>query len=148
MLNGYSMGGPLILSGIRPYIDGRGDMYGDELVLSYARIIHGDAAAFARRCSDGIFAGRSFPTEPRLIALLDRSSGWRRIASDEAGVIYVDRRLALEEAFELLSKLADRHPVPMCAPTWRRVLEIGRGSHARPATCGRDSCELRMSNGL
>ncbi len=32
VLNGYSMGGPLILSGIRPYIDGRGDMYGDELV--------------------------------------------------------------------------------------------------------------------
>ena len=29
VLNGYSMGGPLILSGIRPYIDGRGDMYGD-----------------------------------------------------------------------------------------------------------------------
>src|SRR5439155_6832644 len=29
VLNGYSMGGPLILSGIRPYVDGRGDMYGD-----------------------------------------------------------------------------------------------------------------------
>ena len=37
VLNGYSMGGPLILSGIRPYIDGRGDMYGDELVVGYAR---------------------------------------------------------------------------------------------------------------
>src|SRR5262249_6135993 len=33
VLNGYSMGGPLILSGIRPYVDGRGDMYGDELVV-------------------------------------------------------------------------------------------------------------------
>ncbi len=46
VLNGYSMGGPLILSGIRPYVDGRGDMYGDELVLGYSRILHGDAAAF------------------------------------------------------------------------------------------------------
>ena len=34
MLNGYSMGGPLILSGIRPYIDGRGDMYGDPSSLA------------------------------------------------------------------------------------------------------------------
>ena len=49
MLNGYSMGGPLILSGIRPYIDGRGDMYGDELVVGYSRIAHGDAAGVRRR---------------------------------------------------------------------------------------------------
>src|SRR5258707_6144417 len=46
VLNGYSMGGPLILSGIRPYVDGRGDMYGDDLVVGYADIVHGDAAAF------------------------------------------------------------------------------------------------------
>ena len=48
MINGYSMGGPLILPGIRPYIDGRGDMYGDELVVGYARITHGDAGRIGR----------------------------------------------------------------------------------------------------
>ena len=48
VLNGYSMGGPLILSGIRPYIDGRGDMYGDELVLGYSRIAQGDARRIRR----------------------------------------------------------------------------------------------------
>ena len=42
------MGGPLILSGIRPYVDGRGDMYGDELVRRILpRIAHGDPQAFA-----------------------------------------------------------------------------------------------------
>src|SRR6476659_890398 len=46
VLNGYTMGGPLILSGIRPYIDGRGDMYGDELVVPFARISQGDAKVF------------------------------------------------------------------------------------------------------
>src|SRR5258707_5765271 len=46
VLNAYSMGGPLILSGIRPYVDGRGDMYGDELVLDYVQIIRGNKAAF------------------------------------------------------------------------------------------------------
>ena len=45
VLNGYAMGGPLILSGIRPYVDGRGDMYGDELVVDYKRITDGDAAS-------------------------------------------------------------------------------------------------------
>src|SRR5439155_23981347 len=89
VLNGYSMGGPLILSGIRPYVDGRGDMYGDELVVGYANIVHGDAVAFdeaVRRWNIrwAILSNGS----KQLIALLDRA-GWRRIAGDKVGVIYV-----------------------------------------------------------
>src|SRR5258708_9368066 len=53
VLNGYSMGGPLILSGIRPYVDGRGDMYGDELILGYARIAHGGPKSFASAVKHG-----------------------------------------------------------------------------------------------
>jgi hypothetical protein len=65
-------------------------MYGDELVVGYARIGSGDARAFddaVRRwnISWAILPNRSKP----LIALLDRS-GWRRIASDKVGVIYVN----------------------------------------------------------
>ena len=50
------------LSGIRPYVDGRGDMYGDELVLGYRKISNGNAASIRRRRTVvGISAGRSFP---------------------------------------------------------------------------------------
>jgi hypothetical protein len=89
VLNGYSMGGPLILSGIRPYIDGRGDMYGDALVLDYARISGGDAAAFAEAVKRWNIRWAILPNRSeRLIGLLDRS-GWVRIRKDTAGVIYV-----------------------------------------------------------
>jgi hypothetical protein len=89
VLNGYSMGGPLILSGIRPYVDGRGDMYGDELVVGYANIVHGDARAFDETVKRWNIRWAILPNgSNRLISLLDRA-GWRRIASDKVGVIYV-----------------------------------------------------------
>ena len=89
MLNGYSIGGPLILSGIRPYVDGRGDMYGDELVVDYAHIIHGDAPAFARAVKRWNIKWAMLPNDSKLLPLLDGTAGWKRIASDPAGVIYV-----------------------------------------------------------
>jgi hypothetical protein len=90
VLNGYSMGGPLILSGIRPYIDGRGDMYGDELVLGYKRILEGDPATLAAAEQRWDIRWAMLPNGSRkLIALLDRSPQWRRIHRDEIGVIYV-----------------------------------------------------------
>jgi len=42
VFNEYSFGGPLILAGIRPYIDGRADMYGDAFVADYTTIGNGD----------------------------------------------------------------------------------------------------------
>lgn len=90
VLNGYSMGGPLILSGIRPFVDGRGDMYGDTLVLNYARIVHGDSKAFAATVNQWDIRWAIVPNgSKQLIQLLDRSPGWRRIASDGVGAIYV-----------------------------------------------------------
>lgn len=89
LLNGYSMGGPLILAGIRPYIDGRGDMYGDALVSGYVRIDHGDRAAFEDAEHQWNIRWAILPQKARLIGVLDSSPGWRRIAGDEAGVVYI-----------------------------------------------------------
>jgi hypothetical protein len=90
VLNGYSMGGPLILSGIRPYVDGRGDMYGDALVVGYSRIVHGDAAAFDAAVKRWNIRWAIVPNDGKqLVAILDRSPGWRRIARDHVGAIYV-----------------------------------------------------------
>lgn len=90
VLNGYSMGGPLILSGIRPYIDGRGDMYGDELVLGFYRMARGDRAEFAEAAQRWNIRWAIIPNDSKgLIALLDTTPGWRRIHSDKVGAIYV-----------------------------------------------------------
>ena len=89
VINGYTMGGPLILAGIRPYVDGRGDMYGDQLVIDYANIIHGDPIAFARAVGRWNIRWAILPNQSRLIPLLDRSPGWRVLTRDRVGVIYV-----------------------------------------------------------
>lgn len=90
VLNGYVMGGPLILSGIRTYVDGRGDMYGDELVIGYKSITDGDAAKFEEAVQRWGIRWAILPHRyKKLVALIDRSPGWRRIHQDEVGVIYV-----------------------------------------------------------
>ena len=89
VLNGYSMGGPLILSGIRPFIDGRGDMYGDALVTDYVRITSGDSKAFEQAVRQWNIRWAILPHRSRLVWLLDHEPGWRRIASNPAGVVYV-----------------------------------------------------------
>jgi hypothetical protein len=89
VLNGYSMGGPLILSGIRPYVDGRGDMYGDELVVGYYRIVQGDPKALSDAVGRWKIRWAILGSRSKLIPLLDRSPGWRRIRQDKVGAIYV-----------------------------------------------------------
>jgi len=90
VLNGYSMGGPLILSGIRPYVDGRGDMYGDDLVVPFARVSQGDPKAFGEAVQRWDIRWAIVPNRSeRLIALLDRTPGWRRLKRDRVGSIYV-----------------------------------------------------------
>jgi hypothetical protein len=92
VLNGYAMGGPLILSGIRPYIDGRSDMYGDPFVLDYKRITDGDAAALEAAVNRWNIRWAILPPRyKKLVALLDHSPEWRRVREDEAGLIYVRR---------------------------------------------------------
>src|SRR4051812_42582396 len=89
VLNGYTMGGPLILSGIRPYVDGRGDMYGDELVVGYYRIAQGDPKAFADAVHRWNIRWAILARDSKLIPVLDRTPGWRKIRQDKVGAIYV-----------------------------------------------------------
>ncbi|HEV2594664.1 MAG TPA: hypothetical protein VGU01_05630 [Sphingomicrobium sp.] len=89
VFNDYSMGGALILSGIRPFIDGRGDMYGDALVLGYARIAGGDPKALADAVSRWRIRWAILPNGSKLVPVLDRTPGWRELRRDKVGIIYI-----------------------------------------------------------
>jgi hypothetical protein len=90
VLNDYQFGGPLILAGIKPYIDGRSEMYGDEFFADYVKIIDGDRARFDRAVARyGIRWTILAERDHALIAQLDKSKNWRRIHSDRIGVIHV-----------------------------------------------------------
>ncbi len=90
VFNEYTLGGPLILAGIRPYIDGRSEMYGDAFMNDYVAIADGDMAKFDRAISKYNIRWAILPNDrKRLIAGIDRSGQWRRIYADKVGMIYV-----------------------------------------------------------
>jgi hypothetical protein len=89
VLNSYAFGGPLILAGIRPYIDGRGDMYGDAFMFEHQRLMRGDMAEFRSAAKRwGLKWTIVSPLDP-LSAKLDSEPGWRRIYADRWAVIHV-----------------------------------------------------------
>jgi hypothetical protein len=90
VLNEYSFGGPLIVRGIKVYMDGRTDLYGDDYFREYLRVWRGDPAAFERAERKCGFCWTMFPPDnKRLIALLDHRAGWKRFYSDKYAIHHV-----------------------------------------------------------
>lgn len=88
VFNDYNFGGSLILAGVRPFIDGRADMYGDAFVRDFDAAANGDDAAFAAAVRRwGIRWTILMPRSP-LVARLDAAPGWRRVHADRWAVIH------------------------------------------------------------
>jgi hypothetical protein len=92
LFNGYTFGGPLILAGMKPYIDGRAEMYGDKFVMNYVTIAAGDIDDFNQTAQKFGIVWTILPWgDKRLIDKLESSGRWRRLYSDHIGVIDVHR---------------------------------------------------------
>lgn len=90
VLNEYSIGGPLILRGIPVFMDGRTDVYGDEHFLHYREIWDGNPREFAAAHAKWRFCWTIFPVDQKeIVALLDKSAGWKRIYTDKTATIHV-----------------------------------------------------------
>ena len=89
LLNSYGFGGYLIYKGVKPFIDGRSDMYGDDHFKRYLRITDGDQAsldsALAQYHADWTLF---MPGEP-VVRLMDAKPGWRRLYSDRFAIVHV-----------------------------------------------------------
>jgi hypothetical protein len=87
VFNDYGFGGYLMSIGRRPFIDGRADMYGDDLLRRF-----NDTANLPRLLDEYRIDWTLLrPTSPHL-ALLDRLTGWRRLYSDDTAVVHVRSR--------------------------------------------------------
>ena len=88
VFNEYAFGGYLIFKGVKPYVDGRADMYGDAWVQQYLAIASG-----AQPAVDDAFKRWNIrwtilsPREP-LVHMLDARPGWRRIYADSFAVVH------------------------------------------------------------
>jgi len=88
VLNTYSFGGYLIFNGVRPFIDGRSDMYGDALFTRQMSLVRGDPAAFDEAVKDyGLAWTILAPREP-LVRQMDAKPGWKKIYADRWAVVH------------------------------------------------------------
>jgi len=91
VFNSYSFGGPLILNGIRPYIDGRADMYGDDFTTDHNAIVMGDRRRLDRAVDRFGIRWTILQQGSPLIAVLDKDPQWRRIYADGSAVVHQRR---------------------------------------------------------
>jgi hypothetical protein len=94
VLNGYGNGGYLIFAKVRPFIDGRADMYGAEFMALYHRIGSGEPDAIEDTLKRYDIAWTIFPPNQGAVAIMDREPGWKRLYSDTHAVVHV-RTVAL-----------------------------------------------------
>ncbi|MEI9964900.1 MAG: hypothetical protein WDM92_09465 [Caulobacteraceae bacterium] len=90
VFNDYNFGGYLIFQGVRPFIDGRADMYGDAFVNSYFDATReGNPDTLDRLIGKYHPAWAIFSPDNPAVRLLDRTPGWRRIYADKYAVVQV-----------------------------------------------------------
>jgi hypothetical protein len=86
VLNDYDFGGYLIFKGVRPYIDGRADMYGDAFVADDTQIQLGNGDAIDRAVQHyGIRWSIMAPGRQAVAAL--NGEGWREVYRDQYAVV-------------------------------------------------------------
>lgn len=90
VFNSYEFGGFLIYRHVRPFIDGRADMYGSAFVQRYLAPFGPDRTAFEQAVQryDVRWALIATDSKPMLY-LLDTLPGWRRLYGDSIAIVYV-----------------------------------------------------------
>ena len=89
VLNRYDFGGYLIFRGIRPYIDGRADMYGDAFMADYLALLRPSPDQPEAVLRERAIAWTLFRPGDEIVTQLDALPGWRRIYADDIAVLHV-----------------------------------------------------------
>ncbi len=89
VLNEYGFGGYLIWAGIRPFVDGRADMYGDAFLSQYGDATRSPGPVLDRLIARYGIAWTILLPGDAVAAALDRMPGWRRIYADPYAVVHV-----------------------------------------------------------
>ncbi|CAN0622725.1 conserved membrane protein of unknown function [Burkholderia multivorans] len=89
VLNSYSFGGYLIFNHVRPFIDGRADMYGDAFMFAYLDALKPDRAAFERLVEQYRIRWALLDAHSAAAAMAATLPGWRRIYADDIAAVFV-----------------------------------------------------------
>jgi hypothetical protein len=89
VLNTYDFGGYLIAHGVRPFIDGRTDLYGDAFMKRYDKIMSADPSAVVSALKDYHIGWTILRRDSAVAAFIARLPDWRTLYSDKQFVVQV-----------------------------------------------------------
>jgi protein-S-isoprenylcysteine O-methyltransferase Ste14 len=89
VFNDYDFGDYLIFSGVKPFVDGRLDLYGDAFMRRYMDALDAEGDALPALLAQNGIAWTILKPDRPAVALLDRLPGWRRAYSDAGAVVHV-----------------------------------------------------------
>ena len=89
VFNAYQFGGYLIFQGVRPYVDGRADLFGDAFLDDYLVILQAQPAALNAAFAKFNIGWTILAPDVPLVAWLDAQPGWRRLHADATAVVHV-----------------------------------------------------------
>jgi len=89
LLHDYDFGGFLIAEGVRPFVDGRADMYGADFLKAYDAIMAASPEALSRALDANAMQWSLLKAQNPAVATLDRLPGWRRLYADPQVVVHV-----------------------------------------------------------
>jgi len=88
VLNDYNFGGYLIARGVKPYVDGRTDLYGDAFLERFSDL-SSKPGALARELDADAIAWTIFTPDRAIVSALDKEPGWRRLFANPTAVVHV-----------------------------------------------------------
>ena len=89
VFNDYEFGGYLIFKGVRPFIDGRADMYGNEFMREYIGLQELDNAAIAETLDKYQIVWAIVHTDNRRGRIFNRVPGWRLHYQDNFASVFI-----------------------------------------------------------
>ncbi len=88
VLNGYAFGGYLIFEGVKPYVDGRADMFGDAFLADYAKVARGEPDTLKSLLDHEHIGWTMFAPGQGAAAAMNEMPGWRRVFTDARIVVH------------------------------------------------------------
>jgi hypothetical protein len=87
VFNAYNFGGYLIFNGVKPFIDGRADMYGDPWVKRYTAVNNAEQPALDQALKQYDIAWSITQPKEGIVAALKAKPGWKQIYADKFAVV-------------------------------------------------------------
>ena len=89
VFNDYSFGGYLIFKDVRPFIDGRAELYRGAFINTYVRMLRGDDKTLPAELAKYRIRWTILAPGDLAVAAMDRMKGWHRLYTDKWAVVHV-----------------------------------------------------------